>query len=113
MNDDDGDDVSGGETAGEARPYYFANKDGKHKYLAVAILDNPARICHLIDQGCELCNSEGIICVQGPRGKCARYDNLFSSLLIFFDSGGAATIFWYVTMVDRRHVVLANHLERK
>ncbi|KAI0996753.1 hypothetical protein K3495_g11429 [Podosphaera aphanis] len=71
MNEDD--DVSGGGTAAGARPSYVANmKDGKHKSSAVAILDDPARICHLIDQGCELCNSEGIICVQGPGGKCAR-----------------------------------------
>ncbi|KAI0998351.1 hypothetical protein K3495_g9843 [Podosphaera aphanis] len=72
MNEDDA-DVSGGGTAAGARPSYVANrKDGKHKSSAVATLDDPARIRHLINQGCELCNSEGIICVQGPRGKCAR-----------------------------------------
>ncbi|KAI1000218.1 hypothetical protein K3495_g7980 [Podosphaera aphanis] len=72
-DDDDDDDVSGGGTAAGARPSYVANrKDGKHKSSAVAILDDPARIRHLINQDFQLCNSEGSIYVQGPRGKCAR-----------------------------------------
>ena len=72
MNDDD-DDFSGGGSAAGARLSYVANReDGKHKSSAMAILDDPARTRHLIDQGCELYNSEGIICVQGSRGKCAR-----------------------------------------